>query len=59
MAVTVTFDATLAHSGSDQIQSRRFSARLPVASDKPDIVAVALNQAANQVADEVADWVGR
>ena len=59
MAVTVTFDATLAHTGSDQIQSRRFSARVPVTSDQPAAVAAALNQAANQVAGEVADWVGR
>ena len=58
-AVTVTFDATLAREGSDQIQSRRFSARLPVASQQPEAVAVALNAAANQVAGEVADWIGR
>jgi cholesterol transport system auxiliary component len=58
-AVVVTFDATLSHEGSDQIQSRRFSARLPVSSQLPDAVAIALNQAANQVAGEVADWVGR
>lgn len=59
MAVTVTFDATLAHTGSDQIQSRRFSARVPVASDQPQAVAAGLNQAANQVAADVADWIGR
>lgn len=59
MKVTVTFDATLAHAGSDQVQSRRFSASLPVASEQADAVAAGLNQAANQVAGEVADWVGR
>ena len=59
MVVKVTFDATLAHSGSDTIQSRRFAAVVPVSSDKPEVVAVALNQAANQVASEVSDWVGR
>ena len=59
MVVTVTFDATLAHTGSDQIQSRRFSARVPVTSDQPAAVAAALNQAANQVAGDVADWIGR
>lgn len=59
LAVVITFDGTIARSGSDQIQTRRFSARVPVASDKPEPVAVALNQAANQVASEVADWVGR
>lgn len=58
-AVTVTFDATLSHEGSDQIQSRRFTARMPVASEQPEAVAAALNQAANQVAGEVADWIGR
>lgn len=57
--VTVTFDATLSHEGSDQIQSRRFSARVPVGSEQPEAVAAALNQAANQVADEVADWIGK
>jgi len=57
--VTVIFDATLSHEGSDQIQSRRFSARMPVSSQQPEAVATALNQAANQVAVEVADWIGR
>jgi cholesterol transport system auxiliary component len=57
--VVVTFDATLSHEGSDQIQSRRFSARQPVSSQQPEAVAIALNQAANQVAGEVADWVGK
>jgi cholesterol transport system auxiliary component len=58
MAVVVTFDATIAHEGSDTIQARRFTARLPVSSDQPQSVASALNQAANQVAGEVADWIG-
>jgi cholesterol transport system auxiliary component len=58
-AVVVTFDGTIARTGSDSIQSRRFSARVPVASEQPDIIAAALNQAANQVAGEVADWIGR
>ena len=57
--VIVTFDATLAHEGSDQIQTRRFAARVPVASEQPQAVAAALNQAANQVAVDVADWLGR
>ena len=59
MAVVVTFDGTIARNGSDTIQSRRFSARVPVTSEQPDVVANALNQAANQVAGEVADWIGR
>jgi cholesterol transport system auxiliary component len=58
-AVEVTFDGTIAHSGATTIQSRRFTARVPVASEQPDVVASALNQAANQVAGEVADWIGR
>ncbi|HWI87420.1 MAG TPA: ABC-type transport auxiliary lipoprotein family protein [Sphingomonas sp.] len=59
LAVVVTFDGTIVRTGSDQIQTRRFSARVPVASDKPGPVAVALNQAANQVAGEVAEWIAR
>ena len=59
MAVVVTFDGTMVRTGSDQIQSRRFSARVPVTSEQPEVVATALNQAANQVAGEVADWIGR
>jgi cholesterol transport system auxiliary component len=58
-SVTVTFDATLSHQGSEQIQSRRFTANRPVASEQPEAVAAALNQAANQVAGDVADWIGR
>lgn len=58
-AVTVTYDATLAHTGTDQIQSRRFSARVATATEQPEAVAAALNQAANQVAGDVADWIGR
>ena len=57
-AVVVTFDAALVHTGSDQIQARRFSARVPVAGETTQPVAAAMNQAANQVATEVADWVG-
>jgi cholesterol transport system auxiliary component len=58
-AVIVTFDATLAQEGSDQIRTRRFSARVSVASEQPLAVAAALNQAANKVAADVADWIGR
>ena len=57
-AVIVTFDATLVHAGSDHIQARRFSARVPVSGETTEPVAAALNQAANQVAADVADWVG-
>ena len=58
MAVVVTFDAALTRSGSDTLQSRRFTARVPVSAEDAPSVATALNQAANQVAGEVADWVG-
>ena len=58
MAVVVTFDGTISRSGSDRLDSRRFTARVPVSSDTGPAVAVAINQAANQVAGEVADWVG-
>jgi cholesterol transport system auxiliary component len=58
-AAVVTFDASLVRDGADKLESRRFSARVPVSSEDPATVAVAINQAANQVAGEVADWVGQ
>jgi len=57
-AVVVTFDAAMAHDGSDTLQARRFTARVPVSAEDPQSVARALNDAANQVAGEVADWIG-
>jgi cholesterol transport system auxiliary component len=58
-AAVVTFDASLVREGSDKLESRRFSARVPVSSEDPNTVSVAINQAANQVAGEVADWIGQ
>lgn len=58
MAVVVTYDAAITRSGSTQIETRRFSARVPVTSEDPQPVGVALDQAANQVAGDVADWIG-
>ncbi|UAK24787.1 ABC-type transport auxiliary lipoprotein family protein [Sphingomonas nostoxanthinifaciens] len=58
-AAVVTFDAALTREGSPTLQSRRFSARVPVTVEDPAHVATAINQAANQVAAEVADWIGR
>jgi cholesterol transport system auxiliary component len=55
----VTFDAALTRSGSDKLETRRFTARVPVSSEVPEVAAAAVNQAANQVAGEVADWVGK
>ncbi len=59
MEVVVTFEALDQRSGSATPIGRRFTARVPVVSADPNLVAVSLNQAANQVAAEVADWVGR
>lgn len=55
-SAVVTFDAAVVRSGNN-IQTRRFEARVPVAEIKAEPVGVALNQAANQVAAEVADWI--
>lgn len=58
-AAVVTFDGAITRAGSDKLESRRFSARVPVTSEQPTVVAAAMNQAANQVAGEVADWIGQ
>jgi cholesterol transport system auxiliary component len=57
-AVIVIYDGTIKHAGSDKIETRRFSASVPVSSEDPQPVGMALDQAANQVAGEVADWIG-
>lgn len=51
----IVYDAILLR-GQD-VQKRRFEARVPVAEVKAQQVGAALNRAANQVADEVADWL--
>lgn len=56
--VLVIYDATLAKSGSDTIQTRRFEATSPVSSEEPEAVTAALNRASNAVANDVAAWVG-
>jgi cholesterol transport system auxiliary component len=56
--VLVIFDATISHSGSDQIQTRRFEATAPTGGEDAESVTAALNHAANSVASDVADWVG-
>lgn len=58
MAVMVTFEGTIMHAGSNQVETRRFSARLPVSAEDAATVGAALDKAANQVAGEVADWIG-
>ncbi len=61
--VRVRFDAALtgaATKGSaPPFAIRRFDASVPVATQNPTDVAIALNTAANQVAGEVADWIPR
>lgn len=57
-AAIVTFDGVITHSGSDKVQTRRFSASVPVSSENGPVVGAAVSQAANQVAGEVAAWVG-
>lgn len=56
--VLVIFDATIAKSGSDVINTRRFEAMVPVGEEDAASVSAALNQAANVVASDVAGWVG-
>ena len=53
----VTYDAVLTREGVESVQTRRFEARVPVASVDATNVPPALSQAANQVAADVADWV--
>lgn len=54
----VVYEAVLAR-GGDAVETRRFEARAPAASEDPASVAAAINVAANQVAAEVADWIGK
>ena len=54
----VIFDAVLARSGSTTLQTRRFEARVPIASVTEAEAAAGLNIAANQVAADVAGWIG-
>jgi cholesterol transport system auxiliary component len=55
----VTYDAALLRDGANDVEKRRFEARVPVSSITPGPVGAAINQAANQVAGEVADWLGQ
>jgi cholesterol transport system auxiliary component len=55
----VTFDAALLRvPGKSGLETRRFEARVPVATIDADAAGPALNDAANQVAAQVADWIG-
>lgn len=55
--VRVRLDAVLSGSGTGPQAVRRFDAVEPVASQTPEVVAVALNAAANRLAGDVAAWV--
>lgn len=57
VVVRVRYDATLSGTAKAPFALRRFDAALPVASQNPADVAVALNTAANTVAAQVADWI--
>lgn len=57
MEVVVRYDAALAR-GANQVETRRFEARVPVAQADVAIVSPALNQAANRIAADVARWIG-
>lgn len=58
--VRVRYDAALAGIGkAAPLSVRRFDAAVPVSSQLPGDVAVALNRAANTVAGDVAAWVAR
>jgi len=56
MEAVAVYDAVLSRQGGG-ITSRRFEARVPVATVDPASVAPALNEAANQIAAEAASWV--
>lgn len=56
-SAVVVYDAALAR-GENQVEKRRFEARVPVGAIDAASVGPALNQAANQVAADVAGWIG-
>ncbi len=57
--VMLRYDALLTGDGGKTLGLRRFDQSIPVTSQAPGDVAMALNTAANNVAAEVADWVVR
>jgi cholesterol transport system auxiliary component len=56
-SVVVQYDAAKSAAGGAQVDTRRFEAAVPSASDATSVGA-ALNRAANQVALEAASWIG-
>ena len=55
--VVVQYDGALATAGSNQVQTRRFTATAP-SDGSAGSIGPALNRAANQVALDVAKWIG-
>ena len=53
----VEYDAALSTAGSNQVQTRRFTATAP-ADGTSTTVGPALNRAANEVARQIATWIG-
>ena len=58
MEAVVTYDAAKAGTDGNQVEERRFEARVPVSAIESGPAGVALNEAANKVAAEVAAWIG-
>ncbi len=59
VVVRVRFDAALTGVNKVPFAIRRFDASVPVATQNPTDVAIALNAAANTVAADVAAWIAR
>ena len=57
--VRVRYDAALTGVGKAPFAIRRFDASVPVATQNPTDVAIALNTAANTVAADVAAWIAQ
>ena len=57
MEAVAIYDGVLAR-GPQNVETRRFEARVPVAAVDPSSVGPALNEAANKIAADVAAWVG-
>lgn len=56
--VVATYDASLVRREGQPLETRRFTAAVPVATQDASAIAAGLSQASNQIAGEVADWVG-
>lgn len=56
MQAVITYDAQLSREAG-RVETRRFEAKVPVASIEAAPAGTALNRAANDLAAQVADWV--